>query len=397
MKYYSQYVKSAIQLLQAYDGNVPLAVFLKKYFSQHKKYGSKDRKYIAHICYAYFRLGQAALAFTMEEAIKIAVYLCTDLPGIWITLYDENWQANWKSEISYRISFVEMNYPTFNKTKIFPFEHQLSTEISAPLFVQSHFIQPNLFLRTRPGKHQKIIAALTNANLLFKELPDGTIELPNSSKLDDIITFDQDAVVQDWSSQKVGALLKLVDASKTLSVWDCCAASGGKSILVKDILGNIELIVSDIRSSILHNLSQRFERASIKQYKKLVIDLSNDHLLKNKNELKLPIADLVIADVPCTGSGTWSRTPEQLFYFREEQIAAFQSLQQKIITNVIPSVKVGGYLLYITCSAFQKENEANTQFIQDKSSLQLIKQVLIKGYTDKADTMFAALFQHKVK
>jgi 16S rRNA (cytosine967-C5)-methyltransferase len=395
MKYANQYVKSAIQLLQAYDGAVPLAVFLKKYFAQHKKFGSKDRKSIAGLCYNYFRLGKAAQQLSIEDAIKIAVFLCNDAPGIWAALFDEHWLANWKSDLSERISFVVENYSTFYQNKVFPFEHQLSAEIAATPFAQSHFIQPNLFLRLRPGKQKKVIAALTNANIPFNELSEGAIELPNSSKLEEIIIFDQDAVVQDWSSQKVGALLKQIDANKTLSVWDCCAASGGKSIMAKDVLENINLIVSDIRSSILHNLSQRFERAAIKQYKKLVIDLSNDHLLKDKMALPLPMADLVIADVPCTGSGTWSRTPEQLFYFREEQIEVFQALQQKIISNILPSVKAGGYLLFITCSVFKKENEANTVFIQEKSSLQLLTQGVIKGYTNKADTMFAALFQAK--
>jgi len=395
MKYANQYVKSAIQLLQAYDGAVPLAVFLKKYFAQHKKFGSKDRKHIAGLCYNYFRLGKAAQQLSMEDAIKIAVFLCNDAPGIWAVLFDEYWQANWKSEISERVSLVEENHSTFNKDKVFPFEHQLSAAIDSTLFAQSHFIQPNLFLRTRPGKQKKVIATLTNANVPFNELTDGAIELPNSSKLDEILVFDQDAVVQDWSSQKVGALIKHIDTTKTLSVWDCCAASGGKSIMAKDILENINLIVSDIRSSILHNLSQRFERAVIKTYKKLVIDLSNDHLLQDKTALSLPMADLVIADVPCTGSGTWSRTPEQLFYFREEQMEQFQTLQQKIISNILPSVKAGGYLLYITCSVFKKENEENTAFIQEKSSLQLVTQGVIKGYSNKADTMFAALFQNK--
>lgn len=59
----------------------------------------------------------------------------------------------------------------------------------------------------------------------------------------------------------------------------------------------------------------------------------------------------------------------------------------------MPTVKKGGYLLYITCSVFEKENEAITQFIQSNNNVVLIEQKVIKGYTDKADTMFAALFK----
>jgi 16S rRNA (cytosine967-C5)-methyltransferase len=63
---------------------------------------------------------------------------------------------------------------------------------------------------------------------------------------------------------------------------------------------------------------------------------------------------------------------------------------------VIDSLKDNGYLLYITCSAFRKENEEVTAFIQQKFHLQLIKMELIKGYNNKADTMFAALFQKTI-
>ena len=61
----------------------------------------------------------------------------------------------------------------------------------------------------------------------------------------------------------------------SLAVWDCCAASGGKSILLTDILKQkIELTVSDIRETILKNLHQRFKSAGIINYESFVTDLS---------------------------------------------------------------------------------------------------------------------------
>jgi 16S rRNA (cytosine967-C5)-methyltransferase len=53
----------------------------------------------------------------------------------------------------------------------------------------------------------------------------------------------------------------------------------------------------------------------------------------------------------------------------------------------------GGYLLYITCSVFKKENEEAVNFVKEKFHLQLVKMELQKGYDKKADTMFAALLQ----
>ncbi|MFK4980172.1 hypothetical protein ACI39V_28825, partial [Klebsiella pneumoniae] len=69
-------------------------------------------------------------------------------------------------------------------------------------------------------------------------------------------------------------------------------------------------------------------------------------------------------------------------------------LQQQIILNTINAVKQGGFYLYITCSAFKKENEEQITFIQANSVLQLVEQQIINGYTVHADTMFAALFKN---
>ena len=106
--------------------------------------------------------------------------------------------------------------------------------------------------------------------------------------------------------------------------------------------------------------------------------------------------DFIICDAPCTGSGTWSRTPEQLYFFHSEKIKEYQTLQKKIITNAITYLKQESYFLYITCSVFKAENEEVVEFIQNTFQLTLIKKELLKGYNKKADTMFAALFKKAV-
>jgi len=143
-----------------------------------------------------------------------------------------------------------------------------------------------------------------------------------------------------------------------------------------------------VRPSIIQNLKQRFANAGIKTYKSFVADLTNS---------KLPIPnsqfDLIICDAPCTGSGTWSRTPEQLYFFQHEKIGVYTSLQKRIVGNAISFLKTNGHFLYITCSIFQQENEIVAAFIENELHLELIKMELLKGYHQKADTMFAALFR----
>src|SRR6476619_5508999 len=115
-------------------------------------------------------------------------------------------------------------------------------------------------------------------------------------------------------------------------MWDCCAASGGKSILFHDNFPNSVITVSDIRERILFNIDKRFQLAGIKNYKKFLADLTTGY--HNPNEY-----DLIICDAPCSGSGTWSRSPEQLHFFKKEAIEKYANLQKAISKNVIPFLK----------------------------------------------------------
>ena len=66
------------------------------------------------------------------------------------------------------------------------------------------------------------------------------------------------------------------------------------------------------------------------------------------------------------------------------------------MSNVIPYLKEDGFLVYITCSVFRKENEDVISYIQKKFDLELIQMHVLKGYDKKADTMFVSLLKKKV-
>lgn len=397
MSRFHSYLNSAKVVIHQYDGSQPLSGFLKELFSAHKKYGSKDRKHISHLCYCYCRTGKAFMDLTIEEKILTGLFLCSTESHIVLQNLMPEWNDLVEKTLSEKLEFLGLEN---SLVEVFPFVEELSDGIDHDEFVRSFFIQPDLFIRIRPGHKKAVLKKLEKAELKYEQPIENCVSFSNNTKIDDIVDLDREAVVQDFSSQQLSSFLILAlgkinhsldDKAKSqkqaIKVWDCCAASGGKSILLKDIQSNIDLTVSDIRKSILVNLEKRFKIAGIKDHNSFVSDLSKINTEElNKNY------DLIIADVPCSGSGTWSRTPEQLAFFEKNKIGHYVSLQEKIVSNAIPQLNEGGAFIYITCSVFQKENEGMVNFIKENLGLSLLKRGLIKGYDKKADSMFVAVF-----
>ena len=393
MSRFHSYINSSAQIIQQYNGREPLASFLQTHFRSNKKYGSKDRKTITNLVYSFYRLGRQSDNIPTEEKLLLGLFLTSQVENEILAALKPEWNQllNDKLDLNSRLKIVKADFPSFDESAFFPWKEELSEGIEILPFRLSHLIQPDLFIRVRPNHWEEVFTRLQTSlpETEFEIVNRQCIALPNSTKLDSIIELNKEAVIQDYSSQRIGEFLQIIKDSTdgSISVWDACAGSGGKSILAKDVLGEIELTVSDIRESILINLQKRFASAQIGDYRTQIVDLASNKYKIENNKFKI-----VIADVPCTGSGTWGRTPEQLYFFDKEKINEYATKQRKILSNIISSLKPEGYLLYCTCSVFKKENEDNVEWLLKNFPLQLIKKELLVGYEKKADTLFAALF-----
>lgn len=378
------YIQMALALIERYDGAMPLSAFLKQYYAQNKKHGSRDRKLISHLVYTYYRLGNYA-ATNQQQRLLIALFLCEPADGQWSVCLPEAWQQMMKASLGEKCSYLQTQALPITPAAIFPWIDALSEGIEKEAFVWQHLQQPDLFLRVRLGRMKKVVEAL-NTNTIAFEAEGNCLRVANGTHIDQLLAINKDVVVQDRSSQQVANLFSYFQEASVKKVWDCCAASGGKSILLMDTLPGIQLSVSDIRATILHNLRQRFAEAGIAQFQSFLADLSQPLPVKQQ-------FDAIICDVPCSGSGTWGRTPEQLSFFDTQEISRYAQLQATIAGNAISHLKQGGYLLYITCSVFAAENEMNVNKLAEQHSLKLVTQEVLTGYLHKADTMFAALLQ----
>ncbi|QDW26116.1 RsmB/NOP family class I SAM-dependent RNA methyltransferase [Pedobacter sp. KBS0701] len=370
------------QILNSYDGSLPLHRFLPAYFKQHKQMGSSDRRWATRHIYSFFRLGKALPTLHNEVRLSIADFLCHDTLSLLVEKNLPDLKENITLPLGEKLALIKVKYPDFNIEEVYPFHTTLSDDIDKEAFFTSFFKQPDLFIRVKTEDSAAIISKLEGESIVVKMITDTALALPNGTKLETILN-EGSYQVQDLSSQHTGEYFK---PNKWDKWWDCCAASGGKTLLLHSLEPIIELLVSDLRESVLLNLDERFRLAGIRKYHKKEIDLlqNNDQVLHHYQ------FDGIILDAPCTGSGTWGRTPEMLTFFEERKINQFAGIQKIIVQNVVKYLKPGKPLIYITCSAFAQENEAVVQHILDTLPLELEKMELIKGYENNADTMFVA-------
>ncbi len=376
-------LKTFQRILDEYPAETPLGKFLPGFYRQNKQMGSTDRRIAGRLVYNYFRLGKALYNLPTDERLFIAEFLCNTQINSFLQHFKPDWAACISFTIDEKLAMIEAVYPDFKLDDVFPWIDQVSADIDKEAFLKSFFIQPDLFIHIHNGYDHLVKAVLAKAEVVFKDEGNGCLSLPNGTRLENLFPIQHWFEVQDYSSQQTVNYFK---PQKWENWWDACAASGGKSLLLYEDEPTIKLVVSDIRESILVNLDERFQNAGLKKYQRKVLDLTQnvDQTLHDYE------FDGIILDAPCSGSGTWGRTPEMIAQFESQKIEFFQKLQKTIAANVIKYLKPCKPLIYITCSAFKAENEDVIEYLVKELGLKLEEKKTLTGYDHKADTMFVA-------
>ncbi|MDU8926786.1 RsmB/NOP family class I SAM-dependent RNA methyltransferase [Alisedimentitalea sp. MJ-SS2] len=148
--------------------------------------------------------------------------------------------------------------------------------------------------------------------------------------------------LQDAASQ---AAMELIELAKCSKILDYCAGGGGKTLALAG-REDARFFAYDANVQRMHDLPIRAKRAGV-----------TVQILQEKSLRKFVPYDLVLCDVPCSGSGTWRRDPDAKWRFTREKLNDLNEVQSEILDRAAPLVAQGGTLVYATCSLLAEENE----------------------------------------
>ncbi len=184
--------------------------------------------------------------------------------------------------------------------------------------------------------------------------------------------------LQDAASQAVIDALPLIDGMRVL---DYCAGGGGKTLAMAG-RARLALHAHDASPARMRDLPQRAKRAGVK------VTLT---------EAPRGPYDLVLLDVPCSGSGSWRRAPEGKWLLTPERLAELLRVQAGILRQVAPLLRRGGWIGYATCSLLKAENDLQIErFLADHPGWRLTFQRSLTPL-DGGDGFFVAVLQHTPK
>ena len=188
------------------------------------------------------------------------------------------------------------------------------------------------------------------------------LRFDTDTRIDDTPAFREGRIeVQDEASQLV-ALACAPQAGQT--IVDLCAGAGGKSLALAAAAPEARIIACDVDKRRLGQLPPRAERAGA-QVETLLLDPPRE--VEGLTELSGQ-ADTILVDAPCSGSGTWRRSPELRWRLTPARLDALLQTQTRVLDLAAPLVKPGGRLVYAVCSLIEREGAGQVEAFLSRHS-----------------------------
>jgi len=407
-------VKSTIDLLEIFfTSRAPFDIVMSKYFKNNRWIGSSDRRAIAEFSYEIFR--------NFEKLRFITRKITNNLSRFFVLAhmkFDRKFSDKQIEEIfsgrkyaSERLSeferkflakdwgdlptYAQLNYPEWLDPylrKVFE-DKYFAEEMKALNGRACVDLRVNSLLATKEQAREKL-KEFEIENTKYAEnglrILNGRVSRSHPAICDGIVE------IQDEGSQLIAELCGVRPGD---TVVDYCAGAGGKTLALAAYMENKgRIFAMDKYPERLENAKKRFRRANVNNV--FCQEINNKWLKRHRES-----ADVVLVDVPCSGTGTWRRNPDMRAKFCENDLLELLKVQAEILRIAQNLVKSGGRLVYSTCSILRDEDEDQIEKFLDEFDNFELQRVELKNYSgdflrltpfkNNTDGFFAAVMTKK--
>jgi len=393
-------IKAILELLENFKVSpVPMDVTIGDYMRGRRYIGSKDRRFIVEGIYTIAR-AQARITWWLEKMSfgdpensrhRVLAWLILanghDIPYIQGVFDGSQYGAALLSDSEIELleqlsaeftkAFQHKDMPEATRVECPPQHEQKLRAVYGENFIDEMSAmmgEAPLDVRVNIGakEREEVRASLLKDGVQMQETPYSPWGLRAQSKafMSKTKAFNKGHVaIQDEGSQMIAALC---DVKPGMQVLDFCAGGGGKTLALAACMKNKgRLVATDIDT-------RRLERARPRLKKAHILDIVEIRPLEDERHRKWlrrqkGTFDVVIADVPCSGSGTWRRNPDTRWREFGPSLEELVVTQAEILDKIAKTVKPGGRLVYATCSLFEEENEKQIErFLKDHEDFKLV-------------------------
>ena len=274
-----------------------------------------------------------------------------------------------------RLDIPDWVWPSFSESIGLAAEAAgLALQERAPVHLRVNLLRSNRSDAIEALAEESILCEPHPASETALEVTQGGRKIRNSDCFADGLVELQDA-----ASQAVVDKLPLEDGMRVL---DFCAGGGGQSLAMAG-RAKIDLFAYDANTSRMNDLPLRAQRAGA------------DITCLSEDELENAAAfDLVLCDVPCSGSGSWRRAPEGKWRLTRAMLDEIRLSQGQILQDAAQLVREGGHLAYATCSMLDEENSAQIQGFLDRHDGWKVAEQASWQVQDGTDGFFVTVLTH---
>jgi 16S rRNA (cytosine967-C5)-methyltransferase len=369
---------------------------IEKELKSNKKWGSKDRAFVAESFYDIIRW-KRKLEFYMGEDIRknnlynlILTYLL--LNHYEIPSFDEFKGMDFKKttdrfELEIDNPAIAQSVPDWLYELI---QKNYPEQVDAILTALNEQAQVYIRVNTLKTTTEDLMTALKAEGIEVERIEghDNTLVLAERKNVFRTGAF-QDGwfEVQDLSSQLVAEAL---DPQPGTRVFDVCAGAGGKTLHIASLMQNKgQIIALDLYEWKLKELKRRAKRAGAHNIETRPIIAKTLKRLKDS-------ADSLLIDAPCSGLGVLKRNPDAKWKLDAAFIERITKEQEEILQNNSKILRKGGKMVYATCSILPEENEQQVEkFLANNPEFSLIKQETLLPNLTGNDGFFIAVLERK--